>query len=257
MNRRSVVWLLLCACASAPSVTTTSAPVVGFIATVDSIADGDSFRADVFEVRLSGVNAPEQDECFGAESRDWLANEIEGEQIQFEIVGVDQFDRSIADVFHDGRFINLDLVRSGHALALSASQPEIQEAENDARENKQGLWGTEICGADGPLARLVITDVVYNPDGSDDQEIIVITNASAEPIELRGFQIRDESSVNRFTFSAQEIANGASVTVTSGCSQAPDNRLTWCNDGPVWNNDGDTALLLDPFGRIVSRYRYP
>ena len=30
----------------------------------------------------------------------------------------------------------------------------------------------------------------------------------------------------------------------------------WCSDGPVWNNGGDTALLLDPAGNVAGRLRY-
>ena len=30
----------------------------------------------------------------------------------------------------------------------------------------------------------------------------------------------------------------------------------WCSEQPVFNNDGDTAMLLDPFGRVVALARY-
>jgi hypothetical protein len=32
--------------------------------------------------------------------------------------------------------------------------------------------------------------------------------------------------------------------------------IPWCTDQPIWNNDGDTALLLDEAGRIVAIRRY-
>jgi hypothetical protein len=32
--------------------------------------------------------------------------------------------------------------------------------------------------------------------------------------------------------------------------------LYWCNNSEVWNNDGDTAVLLDPSGNIVDSRSY-
>lgn len=252
-----MVWMVvLIACAAEPTVSTTTAPAVSFIATVDHISDGDSFRAGVFEVRLAGVNAPEQDECFGDESRDWLATEIEGEQIQFEIVGVDQFDRSLADVFHENRLINLELVKSGHALALSMSAPQILAGEQEARTNERGMWGAAICGANMPKADLEIVAIDFNPPGNDNDERVTIRNPSSREVDLAGFVLRDESSVNRFEFVDGALPAGAEQFVSTACV-GNGSVLTWCTEDPVWNNDGDTALLLDSFGRVVDLYRYP
>ncbi|MFH1103317.1 MAG: MBL fold metallo-hydrolase, partial [Actinomycetota bacterium] len=52
------------------------------------------------------------------------------------------------------------------------------------------------------------------------------------------------------------IDPGAFVTIRSGCGDDTTVELFWCADGPVWNNDGDTAILLDADGAFVSRLRY-
>lgn len=45
-------------------------------------------------------------------------------------------------------------------------------------------------------------------------------------------------------------------TGRDGLWSGNDAAITWCTDQPIWNNGGDTALLLDPAGRIVAVRRY-
>ncbi|CAN5240397.1 hypothetical protein BH18ACT5_BH18ACT5_13200 [soil metagenome] len=254
MSPRAIVgFLLLAACVTNPAPSTTVP--TGLTMTVDSVADGDSFRAGDLEVRLLGVNAPEQVECFGTESQQWLEDAIGGQSVRLEIVDVDQFGRDLANVFVGDRWTNLEMVETGHALALSGSQ-NLVAAEEIAFRDRLGMWGHEICGAIGSPAQLVITALDFNPVGTDDQETVVVQNAGTESIGLRGFRLRDESSINRYDFPDRDLESGDSVTVMTGCPRGG-SVLGWCSDSPVWNNDGDTALLLDSFGRIVSRYRYP
>lgn len=249
-----VGFLLLAACVTNPAPSTTVP--TGLTMTVDSVADGDSFRADDLEVRLQGVNAPEQDECFGDEARKWLEDAIGGQSVRLDIVDIDQFDRSLADAFHGTSWINRELVASGHALALSSSADPIQSAEEEARSGVLGMWGTQICGATAPVARLAIIGVEFNPPGDDRDERITIRNLEQDDFDLTGFILRDESSVNRLEFDEIVVPRDGRLEISTACNGNED-LVYWCTQGPVWNNDGDTALLLDSFGRIVSRYRYP
>ncbi|MGI8518165.1 MAG: lamin tail domain-containing protein [Acidimicrobiia bacterium] len=238
---RLVLLLGLAACVTTNSPDTTLASNrIGV--TVDRIADGDSFRAGELEVRLVGVNAPELNECYGDESRDWLQNEIADRMVELVIVDIDQFDRSLAEVYFENRWINEELAASGHALALSSSATELLDGEGEARIEGRGMWATGICGANDPIAHVSIVNVVFNPPGEDTNEQVTIRNSEERAIDLSGFVLRDESSVNRFDLTGRTLPAGAeTVIVTSS----------------VWNNDGDTALLLDASGRIVSVYRYP
>ena len=238
---RLVLLLGLAACVTTNSPDTTLASNrIG--ATVDRVADGDSFRAGDLEVRLVGVNAPELDECYGAEASEWLQNEIADRMVELVIVGVDQFDRSLAEVYFEDRWINQELVASGHALALSSSATELLDAEGDARIDARGMWGTEICGVNDPLPQVAIVDVVFNPPGEDTDEAVTIRNLEGRAVDLSGFVLRDESSVNRVELGEFTMPAGSETVVLTSS---------------VWNNNGDTALLLDDAGRIVSVYRYP
>ena len=225
---------------------------------VVEVADGDSFRTDTDEVRLLGINAPERDECYGDEARAWLAELIEGEVIELESGAFDQFGRVLAVARLNGLNLNHEAVASGHALALSSGLAVIDglgEAEENARTNGLGMWGEDICGGQGHVGELSITELDYNPPGNDEIELAVVTNTGSVTVDLGGFRLRDESSVNRFDFPAYSLAPGESVTISTGCA-AGVGLLAWCTSDPVWNNDGDTALLLDSFGRVVAVERY-
>jgi hypothetical protein len=224
--------------------------------TVDRVVDGDSFSSDGLEVRLAGVNAPELDECFGEEAQQWLRERIEGKEVAIEVVGTDQFERSLANVFLDEQWVNLALVGAGRALALTGGSSDLLDAELAARAGDNGMWGSEICGAIGPKASLEIVNVDFNPAGEDTDERVVISNTDDESVSLEFYVLRDESSVNRFTFSDIDLGTGATVVVSTSC-EGSEPVLRWCAGGPVWNNDGDAAILLDSFGRAVALYRYP
>jgi competence protein ComEC len=84
----------------------------------------------------------------------------------------------------------------------------------------------------------------------------VIENSGGTAVALGGWVLRDESSANRFPFpDGLLLAPGDQTRVVTGCA-AGARRLAWCAGSPVWNNAGDTALLLDPAGRVVDRFRY-
>ena len=118
------------------------------------------------------------------------------------------------------------------------------------------MWASDVCGAVGVPATLEIIAIDHDPPGSDEAESVTIANTGDAPVDLEGFVLRDESSVNRFEFPSLEIAPGSDIEIVSGCQTDDDGTFTWCADQPVWNNEGDTALLLDRVGRIVAFHRY-
>lgn len=244
----------------------TDLPIVDLFANVTSVADGDSFRAVVdgeeMEVRLLGVNAPERDECYGPEAAVWLTETIDGKDVGLAVAPEpDQFDRILAVAVVEGINVNLASLSSGHALVVSADgidRSSFVAAEDEARAAAVGMWADDICGADGPRATLGIETIDFDPPGPDEVETVTIVNSGTEDIDLDGFILRDESSVNRFELPPWPLAGGDRfVVMISDCSSAASIPMTWwCSKQPVFNNDGDAALLLDPFGRVVALARY-
>lgn len=239
-------------------------PLTDLDVVVTTVADGDSFRAEApsgeIEVRLLGLNAPELDECHGRLAEQALGEMIEGHRVGLATEpDLDQFERLLARAVIETTYVNLELVLNGHALALSENSPDrnlLLEAEEIARAGGSGMWASDVCGAVGVPPTLEISAIDHDPPGSDEAESVTITNTGDSPIDLEGFVLRDESSINRFEFPNLAIAPGSDIVIVNGCETGDEGTLTWCADQPVWNNGGDTALLLDQVGRIVAIHRY-
>lgn len=230
------------------------------------IADGDTIDVGGSDgqitVRLVAINAPDRGECYATQGLDHLIDNLNNEQVRLEVVGEDQFGRTLAHVFRGDHHVNLEMVELGLALASTPDETDpyrepILRAENEAFATKTGLWSATACGSEPPIPNVAIDPEgsVVDPPGPDDQdlaaEVLVVVNDGADPIDLSGWIIRDESTRHRFTFpSGTTIGPGGSVSVTSADAR-------WDpGDSPVWNNDGDMALLQMPDGTVVSRWRY-
>jgi len=244
-------------------------PIVDLLVEVTVVADGDSFRVvangEELEVRLLGINAPELGECYGPESATWLTETIEGKDVGLALEPEpDQFGRVLAVAIVDQVDVNKDALKSGHAVVVNGEGIDWTSyvaAEEEARSAETGMWADDICGASGPRAAVGIESVEFDPPGPDQREAVIIINNGNDDIDVGGFVLRDESSVNRFVLPAEILAAGSrlEIAVMECRFDKAYSPLVWCSDQPVFNNDGDTAMLLDPFGRVIalSRYRLP
>lgn len=82
-------------------------------------------------------------------------------------------------------------------------------------------------------------------------EAVTVRNGGSAPADLTGWSIHDEGIKHTYKFPAgYTLAPGAAVIVRSGGPAGP-GELGWTNSF-VWNNDGDTANLLNAGGTAVS-----
>jgi endonuclease YncB( thermonuclease family) len=233
--------------------------------TVVRVNDGDSVLVETgtgdVEVRMMGINSPELDECFGPEAHDRLTALVDGQEVGLEIVGQDQFDRTLAHLWLGDLLIDLDQVAGGFAIATTPpaeGDPHggtLLDAEEGAYTEGWGLWSETVCGASGPGPAVEVDEESssFDPRGPDEEvlgeEWVALTGDEA--VDLGGWVIRDESSEHRCHLpSGLAIEPGVVLEVTS---------LDPCwdpGDRSVWNNGGDMALLLDTTGRVVARHRY-
>lgn len=241
-------------------------PPSAIAAIVASITDGDTLdvRFDDgrgAEVRLIGINTPESGECFSDEAT-LVLNALApvGTRIGMtaDVSDVDRFDRLLRYLWVGGMSVNEEAVRRGAAIARryppdTAMADRFHSAQTVAKEAGLGVWAPEACGPRSN-STLVIADLVFDAPGDDSQNLneewVRIRNDGGAPADLTGWGIKDESASNRYEFpDGFTLASGESVTVHSGCGTDFDADLFWCSVGAaVWNNDGDTVLLLDPNG---------
>ena len=87
-------------------------------------------------------------------------------------------------------------------------------------------------------------------------ETAVVTNNGSETLTLRGWTLVSVTGGQRFTFPDVTLAEGQSVTVTSGSDARhdPPRFIRWTRRN-VWNNDGDPGELYDAGGALVARTR--
>ncbi len=106
-------------------------------------------------VRLLGLNAPEEGECYAKEAGMYLKSLVGDKDVRLEkdVSGADQYGRLLRYVFlpsgdekENDLFVNEMLVREGYAVA-DAHPPDnryrefLASAGEEARNEKRGLWG--------------------------------------------------------------------------------------------------------------------
>lgn len=127
---------------------------------IERIIDGDTIKMasstmETDRIRLLSINAPELDECYGAEAKEALEKLIDGRTIKFEkdISGVDKFGRLLRYLIivsenpeEDNILANYYLIRNGYAFYYS-NPPDnrykemLLSAEREAKKEKKGMWG--------------------------------------------------------------------------------------------------------------------
>lgn len=150
------------------------------------------------------------------------------------------------------------------ATAPAAEQSPLTTDEEPIEEDVAELLTDEVSESIIDIERLVaeppnvsITYIEYDPPGSDlEGEFVVITNASHEPVDLTGWMLIDEGAKHSYTFPAFVLAGGAEVKLWTKAGVNDANNLYWGSRRPIWNNTGDTAILRDANGNLISRYTY-
>jgi micrococcal nuclease len=109
------------------------------------VIDGDTFVFQTDEgsvkVRMFGIDAPEKDQPFGAQSTAFLERYLKI-PATIKTQGVDQYGRTLGILFVDHKNINLEMVRSGNAWHFKkySKDQTMASAEDSAKIQKLGLW---------------------------------------------------------------------------------------------------------------------
>lgn len=86
-------------------------------------------------------------------------------------------------------------------------------------------------------------------------EIVTIANTGGEPLSLSGWRLHDEDVNHSTNLNSITLQPGSSIRLLSGPDTVAENDdIKWTSQN-VWNNDGDTAFLLDASGTTVSEQR--
>ena len=87
--------------------------------------------------------------------------------------------------------------------------------------------------------------------------MVTIKNTGSSNVKMRGWKLLSVEGNQTFAFPDDFVLNaGSSVNITSGRNAVhnPPKSLKWTGSY-IWNNDGDSAKLIDPFGKTISEYK--
>jgi endonuclease YncB( thermonuclease family) len=264
------------------------------------VADGDTLLVDVNgdgtstprSIRMIGVQAMEQTVYSPAPARrrgecHSLAATARVEQLVKAGGGVVRLTAQHASSLSRGRplrsiavringvwrDIGADLIRRGHALALSfgdefAWDASYRLAQARAAQDRRNMFDSDVCGT-GPYQSAGLSVWVNSDaDGGDDTNLngewIRVANNSTSPVGVGGWWVRD-SGLRRYTFPAGTVvpARGA-VFVHVGRGTATATHKYWGLPTPIFENAtgspqalGDGGYLFDPRGDLRAWTQYP
>lgn len=136
------------------SKTVSTPTVIRESVVITYVLDGDTIEiVDGRKVRLIGIDTPElntdtgSSQCFATEAAKITKQLLENQTVELEKdkEDTDKYGRLLRYVYSDGVFINEFLLRQGYGRTMSIPPntkyiEEFKEAENEAKNNKRGLW---------------------------------------------------------------------------------------------------------------------
>ena len=113
---------------------------------VTKVIDGDTIEVRQekrnYKVRLSEIDAPEINQRFGTESKNFLASLILNEEIELIYISEDRYGRIVAKIYKDNKDINRSMVRSGLAWVYDyyVEDQSLYNDQNLAKKNSFNIW---------------------------------------------------------------------------------------------------------------------
>lgn len=151
---------------------------------VAKVIDGDTIQIETGQtVRYIGIDTPEtkdprtEVQCFGKDAAAKNKELVEGKTVRLEkdVSETDRYGRLLRYVYVGDLFVNDELVRQGFAHASAyppdvAFQDHFREAEQEAREEKRGLWAAcdvQKNNGDSPVSSSDQSSPKVQPMGED------------------------------------------------------------------------------------------
>ena len=198
---------------------------------VYSVIDGDTFRYrkedwSLQSVRLLWVDAPESNtaryrstECFWKEAKNYLTNLIKNQYVTLDFdsnsAQSDAYGRILAYVYLDWKLVNETLIAEWYAKEYTyktaySQQSAFKQAEENAKRSEKWLRSPAICGKsieeepeawgiDYEKLSIKISNVIYDPDGTDSwNEIVQLSVDNSQVSTVSSIDFSDDFSLTIF-----------------------------------------------------------
>lgn len=143
ISKKTIIFVIVFVLLISHSVFAWHGRVVG-ISDGDTITVLDNTNAQ-FKIRLSGIDAPENGQPFGRNSKEFLSNLVYGKIIEVKPIAIDKYGRTVAHLQIDSTDVEEEMVRSGFAWVYDqyCTDPictKWKGLQEQARKRKVGLW---------------------------------------------------------------------------------------------------------------------
>lgn len=150
LRKRRLLDLLVLALLVMVAAYGTSLMPGGELAGKAKVIDGDSLMLEGSEIRLHGIDAPEGRQiCTDANGSPYrcgrsaaraLRRLVAGKEVTCQVETLDRYGRSVSVCMAGSVNLNLEMVRSGWAVAYRSHSLTYADAEDAARTARKGLW---------------------------------------------------------------------------------------------------------------------
>ena len=113
------------------------------------VVDGDTIRAEVkgkeIKIRLVEIDAPEINQPFGAQSKNFLNRLLYGKDVTLIAQGEDRYGRTLGAIYANGESANALMIKSGFAWVYDryVKDSSLYKYQDQAKAENLGLWRAE------------------------------------------------------------------------------------------------------------------
>ena len=110
------------------------------------VVDGDTIRAEAkgkeIKIRLVEIDAPEMNQPFGAQSRNFLNRLLYEKDVTLISEGEDRYGRTLGKIYANGESVNTLMIKSGFAWVYDryVKDSSLYKYQDQAKAENLGLW---------------------------------------------------------------------------------------------------------------------
>ena len=113
------------------------------------VIDGDTIRAEVEgkerKIRLDDIDAPEMNQPFGVQSRNFLIRLLDKKDITVVFQGKGSYGRPLGQIYANDKNVNVLMIKSGFAWVYDryVKDSSLYKYQDQAKAENLGLWQAE------------------------------------------------------------------------------------------------------------------
>ena len=110
------------------------------------VVDGDTIRAEAkgreIKIRLVEIDAPEINQPFGAQSKNFLNRLLNEKDVTLISQGEDRYGRTLGEIYANGESANALMIKSGFAWVYDryVKDSSLYKHQDQAKAENLGLW---------------------------------------------------------------------------------------------------------------------